>query len=103
MSTCISLGAWWRGHRLASKLVRSILTDTDWVYADDVCCECVGCDCINELTHLDTTVRVYWSRLRCLDRVSVSYRGQDVWLPCLARCRVRSAVRIRMQIMALMA
>lgn len=32
-------------------------------------------------------------RFRCFDRVTVAYKGVDVWLPLLSRLRLRQVVR----------
>lgn len=41
----------------------------------------------------DTEVVIIPRRFRIFDRLRVYYKGHDVWLPLMARIRVRAAVR----------
>ena len=45
------------------------------------------------ITHGTTRLRLYPGRFRCFDRITVEYKGVDVWLPLLSRLRLRQVAR----------
>ncbi len=86
---CICLKSWRESRKLAKRLIASVLMDdwktaTEWSEGDEVALE-----------RGMFVIAVKACRLRALDQISVYHAGQEVWLPPLARCCLRSAVRLR--------
>lgn len=86
---CVCLRSWCESRKLAKRLSASVLSDdwktaAEWSKGDEVALE-----------RNMFVISIKACRLRVLDQISVYHAGQDVWLPPLARCCLRSAVRLR--------
>jgi hypothetical protein len=77
--------------KVRRKLVRSLCTETGWKLEK----ESLGTSVCYKKD--DFVVGVIRSPifLRIFDRVTVFYKGNDVWFPLLSRLRIRCAVRWR--------
>jgi hypothetical protein len=82
-----------RGACVARKVRASIARNWSWEQAGEV----VGPHGRGtSLTRDGVLVTITPRRLRIFDRVNLYYKGGEVWLPLIARIRLRNAVRLYM-------
>lgn len=86
---CICFRSWCESRKLAKRLIASVLSDK-WDTATE---SGENDDVALERGMFVLTIKA--CRLRVLDSVSVCHVGQEVWIPPLARCCLRSAIRLR--------
>ncbi len=80
----------WRARLLVRTLIGKLSRPSDFALVDgDVIIKPVSDDEMAEIV----TINIVRRRLRLLDSIYVRYCGLDIWLPLLARLRLRRAVR----------